>query len=181
MKVRETPLSGVLVFESSLYHDSRGYFLEMGRQDALQEAGIDHPLVQTNRSFSHAGVLRGLHFQNPSPQGKFVSVAYGSVFDVAVDIRPDSPTFKKWFGELLSAENGLSLWIPIGFAHGFAALTEAVLVYQVTDYYNPRGDATLLWNDPEIGIQWPISDPVISAKDAEAPALSALDPQKLAW
>jgi dTDP-4-dehydrorhamnose 3,5-epimerase len=181
MKVCATPLEGVLLFESKVRKDSRGYFLEVFRDDLAREAGIDLPMVQTNRSFSKANVLRGLHFQNPSPQGKFVSVSHGAVFDVAVDLRPDSPTFLRWFGETLTNENGLHLWIPVGFAHGFVALTDAVVSYQVTAHYNPAGDSAIHWKDPEIDVVWPIAEPILSDKDQIAPTLAQLDPAKLQW
>jgi dTDP-4-dehydrorhamnose 3,5-epimerase len=174
-------LEGLLLLESKIHRDSRGFFLESYREDVARSCGIVLPMVQTNRSFSKARVLRGLHFQNPTPQGKFVSVSYGSVFDVAVDIRPESSTYRQWFGETLTHENGLHLWIPPGFAHGFLALTDAVLTYQVTAYYNPEGDSAIRWDDPELKVEWPIDDPILSEKDLAAPALSSLAEAKLSW
>lgn len=168
MKVTETSLPGVLVIEPDVYEDSRGYFLETWNSARYRDYGLPEQFVQDNMSFSHRGVLRGLHYQlPPRAQGKLVSVAAGEVFDVAVDIRKGSPTFGKWFGTIISAENKKQLWIPAGFAHGFVVLSEwAVFLYKVTDYYSPECERCIRWDDPHIGIRWPIDlEPVLSPKD----------------
>jgi dTDP-4-dehydrorhamnose 3,5-epimerase len=179
LKFTPTPLEGVILVESQIFEDQRGLFQEIFREDSFREAGIDVPLVQANRSFSVAGVLRGLHFQTPDPQAKLVSVSRGSIFDVAVDVREGSPNFGHWFGETLTDRNGLQLWIPAGFAHGFLALEDSVVAYQVSSFYGPKGEQSLLWNDPDLGIDWPIRDPLLSEKDRKAPRLREIDPAKL--
>ncbi|WP_018085576.1 dTDP-4-dehydrorhamnose 3,5-epimerase [Desulfurispora thermophila] len=168
MKVTETSLPGVLVIEPDVYEDSRGYFLETWNSARYRDYGLPEQFVQDNMSFSHRGVLRGLHYQlPPRAQGKLVSVAVGKVFDVAVDIRKGSPSFGKWYGTVLSAENKKQLWIPAGFAHGFVVLSEwAVFLYKVTDYYSPECERCIRWDDPHIGIRWPVDqEPVLSPKD----------------
>ncbi|WP_027364697.1 dTDP-4-dehydrorhamnose 3,5-epimerase [Desulfotruncus alcoholivorax] len=175
MKVTETNLSGVLMIEPDVYEDSRGYFLETWNSARYKEYGLPDKFVQDNLSFSRRGVLRGLHYQlPPKAQGKLVSVAVGEVFDVAVDIRRNSSTFGKWFGTVLSAENKKQLWIPEGFAHGFLVLSEsAVFLYKVTEYYSPVYERCIRWDDPHIGIRWPIdATPVLSPKDLAGPSLA---------
>lgn len=180
MKITATPLPGVLLVEPSVFGDERGFFLESYRADRLAEAGVTLPFVQDNHSRSRKGVLRGLHFQIKHPQGKLVRVTQGEVFDVAVDIRPGSPSFGKWYGAHLSAENHLELWVPPGFAHGFAVLTEtADFLYKCTGYYRPDDEGGILWNDPDIGINWPLADPQLSAKDRAYPRLKDIPKDRL--
>ena len=180
MKVSPTALPDVLMIELDRFGDGRGFFQETWHQRRYAEAGIDGPFVQDNISFSARGALRGLHLQNPNPQGKLVWVLQGEVFDAAVDLRVGSPHFGRWAGVMLSAENRRQLWIPEGFAHGFCALSEtAMFAYKCTDFYAPESEMTVLWNDPGIGIDWPLSDPIVSGKDAAAKPLSALDPARL--
>ena len=173
MKITSTSLPEVLILEPKVFGDSRGFFMESYNRRAFNEAvGHDVEFVQDNHSRSTQGVLRGLHYQlPPHAQGKLVRVVQGAVFDVAVDVRRGSPTFGKWDGVELSAENHRQLWIPPGFAHGFYTLSEtADLLYKVTDYYAPEWDRTLIWNDPQVNIAWPLIDgqpPVQSAKDAQ--------------
>jgi len=177
MQVNETPLAGLLLIEPKVFGDSRGYFLETYEKKRYAEAGIEAEFVQDNLSFSQKGVLRGLHFQNPDAQGKLVYVLQGEVFDVAVDIRVGSPTFGKWHGVILSGENKRQFWIPTGFAHGFCVTGESALfAYKCTDYYAPRSEVTIRWDDPEIGIDWPVEDVIISEKDAEGVPLRELKP-----
>ncbi|MFZ5471752.1 MAG: dTDP-4-dehydrorhamnose 3,5-epimerase [Myxococcota bacterium] len=172
MKVSPTPLPGVLLLEPKSFGDERGFFLETFHAQRYAEVGITLPFVQDNWSRSVKGALRGLHFQHPRPQGKLVLVTRGAVFDVAVDIRQGSPTFGKWYGVELSDENRHQLWVPPGFAHGFCVLSEvADFLYKCTDVYVPQADAAILWNDPDLGIAWPIAAPLLSKKDASAPRL----------
>jgi dTDP-4-dehydrorhamnose 3,5-epimerase len=168
-----TDLPGVLIIEPEVHHDARGFFLETYHQRKYAERGLPGPLVQDNHSHSVCRTLRGLHAQIERPQGKLVRAVQGEMFDVAVDIRRGSPTFGRWVGVLLSAQNFRQLWIPPGFAHGFCVLSERVDVeYKCSDFYNPGDEITVLWSDPEIGIRWPVRDPILSAKDASAPPLS---------
>jgi dTDP-4-dehydrorhamnose 3,5-epimerase len=169
VNVIETELPGALIIEPKVFGDERGFFMESWNGRRYKEVGLPGSFVQDNLSFSAHGVLRGLHFQNPNPQGKLVSVLRGEVFDVAVDIRVGSPTFGKWTGTALSAENKRQLYIPPGFAHGFAVTSEAALFfYKCTDYYDPASEGTVLWNDPGIDIKWPIGKPALSDKDRAA-------------
>jgi dTDP-4-dehydrorhamnose 3,5-epimerase len=167
MNVTATSLPGVLLIEPRVFGDSRGFFLETFSTQRYAEADITDPFVQDNWSHSCRGTLRGLHFQIQHPQGKLVHVMQGEIFDVAVDVRQDSPTFGKWVGVTLSAENKRQLWIPPGFAHGFTVLSEtADFVYKCTDIYAPEHERTLLWNDESIGVEWPLdTDPILSEKD----------------
>lgn len=182
MNVRETKLHGVLVIETKIHRDDRGHFVELYQQRRYQEGGIDGKFLQDNLSYSKHGVLRGLHYQNPNPQGKLVSVLEGEIWDVAVDIRNGSSTFGQWTGETLSGANGLQLWIPPGFGHGFVVTgSEAVVAYKVTSYYDPVGDGSILWNDPDIGIDWPVGSPILSDKDARAPRLRDVPKERLAF
>lgn len=170
MKVQETTLPGVLLLESPVFGDQRGFFKETWSRRVFIEAGLDMEFVQDNLSFSRQGILRGLHFQNPTPQGKLVQVLLGEVFDVAVDIRKGSPTFGQWFGTILSQENNLQMYVPEGFAHGFCVTSESTLLaYKCTDFYNPGAEFSLRYDDPDIGIQWPMDHPpTLSAKDQKA-------------
>lgn len=158
------------------FADDRGFFCETYKASAFQEFGIDAVFVQDNCSHSLRGVLRGLHFQKPPhAQGKLVRVVYGEVVDVAVDIRVGSPTYRQWVSVHLSAENGKMVYVPPGFAHGFCVLSdEAGLAYKVTQEYDPQAESGIRWNDPEIGIEWPVADPIVSAKDAVLPSLAEL-------
>jgi dTDP-4-dehydrorhamnose 3,5-epimerase len=170
MKLIETDILGVVILESRIYRDDRGQFQETYNERRFLELGLPIDWKQDNLSLSRKNVVRGLHYQLIQPQGKLVRVISGSVFDVAVDIRRNSPTFGKHVSVELSAENGLAFYIPTGFAHGFAALTEgACFAYKVTDFYEPSGDRTMLWNDPELGIRWPVAagDAIVSAKDLQ--------------
>jgi len=173
MKVTETPLPGVRVIEPDVFGDSRGFFFELYEARRYLQAGIDQPFVQDNFSRSVKDTLRGLHFQEPHGQGKLVQILQGAVFDVAVDIRRGSPTFGRWFGIELSAENKRQLWIPPGFAHGFCVTSPtADFFYKCTEYYVPEGDRGIAWNDPALGIPWPTQAPLLSKKDAAAKPLS---------
>jgi dTDP-4-dehydrorhamnose 3,5-epimerase len=172
VNVVQTPLAGLLVIEPKVFRDDRGHFVESFQAERYAKAGIALPFVQDNWSRSKKDTLRGLHFQNPRPQGKLVMVTRGAVFDVAVDIRKSSPTFGKWFGVELNEENCKQMWVPPGFAHGFAVLTDvADFLYKCTDVYVPEADAGVLWNDPDIGIVWPVTEPLLSKKDTQAPRL----------
>ena len=180
MKVVETDLPGCLVLEPKVYGDERGLFYETWNKDVFLELGLNFEVRQTNVSISVRGVLRGLHYQWPKPQGKLVHVLEGEVYDVAVDIRRDSPTFKHWTAVILSAENKRQFWIPPGFAHGFLALSERVVFnYLCTETYDPQCDAGLRWDDAELAIDWPASNPVLSNKDAKSPFLCDIPLDKL--
>lgn len=173
MKVTETNLNGCVVIEPDVFTDERGFFLETFRVSTYSsEAGIKLPFLQENHSQSIRGVLRGLHFQKNKPQGKLVRVVRGEVFDVAVDIRKNSPTFSGWTAAILSQKNKKQIWIPPGFAHGFLVLSDvADLEYKCTDYYDGSDECSISWNDPEIGIEWPDKDPILSVRDLNAPSL----------
>ena len=170
-KITVTPcdIEGLYVIEPTVFKDERGYFVETYNQNDMKEAGLDMVFVQDNQSMSTRGVLRGLHFQKQFPQGKLVRVVRGKVFDVAVDLRSDSKTYGKWFGVELSAEHMKQFYIPEGFAHGFLVLSdEAEFCYKCTDFYHPGDEGGLAWNDPEIGVGWPLEegvDLIISEKD----------------
>ena len=167
--VKPCDIEGLYVIEPTVFKDERGYFVETYNQNDMKEAGLDIVFVQDNQSMSTRGVLRGLHFQKQFPQGKLVRVVRGKVFDVAVDLRSDSKTYGKWFGVELSAENMKQFYIPEGFAHGFLVLSdEAEFCYKCTDFYHPGDEGGLAWNDPEIGVEWPLEegvDLIISEKD----------------
>ncbi len=169
IKVTKCDIEGLYVIEPSVFGDNRGYFMETYNQNDFHEEGLDMVFVQDNQSMSTKGVLRGLHFQKEFPQGKLVRVVRGAVFDVAVDLRANSKTYGKWFGVELSAENKKQFYISEGFAHGFVVLSdEAEFVYKCTDFYHPGDEGGVLWNDPDIGIDWPIPDgmePILSEKD----------------
>ena len=173
MKVSKTPLSDVLLIETDLLRDSRGHFAESWNAIRYEGVGISGKFVQDNFSVSRRGVLRGLHFQCPHPQDKLVQVLQGAVFDAIVDLRKGSPTFGKWWGTELTEENGRQLFVPIGFAHGFQAVREdSVLVYICSEFYHPESERTILWNDSDLGISWPIENPIFSPKDSLGLSLS---------
>ncbi len=180
MKVVETGLPGCLVFEPRVFGDDRGYFYESFNHDKLAAHGLQPTFVQGNVSSSSRGVLRGLHYQWPRPQGKYVSVVEGEVWDVAVDIRRGSPMFGRWTAVLLSAENKRHFWIPEGFAHGFVTLSaRAVFTYLCTATYDAAADASLRWDDPALAIDWPVGVPSLSPKDAAAPLLADIAEDRL--
>ena len=178
MEFTRLAIPEVVLISPRVFGDARGFFLETWRQEWAEQIGIERPFVQDNHSRSGQGILRGLHFQLRQPQGKLVRVTAGAVFDVAVDLRRGSPHFGRWVGELLSADNHRMLWVPPGFAHGFYVLSESAdFVYKCTDYYAPEHERSLLWNDPAVGIEWPLREggaPRLSAKDAQARTLSDL-------
>lgn len=166
MKVSKTELPGVLLLEPRVFRDARGFFFESWNQERYEMAGIDVPFVQDNVSYSARGVLRGLHYQQPGAQAKLVGTLTGAIFDVAVDVRRDSPTYGRWEGFELNADARRQVFIPPGFAHGFKVLSESALVsYKVSGAYRPECEVSLAWDDPDLGIDWPGGDPVLSAKD----------------
>jgi len=170
VEVVSTPIAGVLLIKPKIWGDARGYFVETWQQERYTAAGINLPFVQDNHSMSTYGILRGLHFQKTRPQGKLVYVSLGKVFDVAVDIRPASPTFGQWYGVELTQENQWQLWIAPGLAHGFAVTSEtAHFHYKCTDYYCPEDEGAIRWNDPTFNVRWPVANPRLSEKDAAAP------------
>ncbi len=176
----ETGIKGVLIFEPKRFGDDRGFFMETWSRDRYREAGLDAAFVQDNVSSSSRGVLRGLHYQNPQPQGKLVQVLKGEVLDVAVDIRVGSPSFGKVETCLLSDENHRQFYVPAGFAHGFCVLSKtALFLYKCTEFYNAEAEGGLLWNDPDLGISWPIVEPKLSKKDSNAPPLKDIPKEKL--
>ena len=180
MKVIETALPGALILEPQVFGDARGFFYESYNEAKYRAAGIDHRFVQSNVSRSARGVLRGLHYQWPNPQGKLVSVLEGEVYDVAVDIRRGSPTFGQSVGVMLTADNHRHFWVPEGFAHGFCVLSEfATFTYQCTALYEPKADAGIHWNDAALGIDWPLSEPLLSDKDGKTPLLEDVPPERL--
>jgi len=175
MHVEETELDGVLLITPAVFSDDRGFFMETYNRDKAVENGLPAEFVQDNHSKSSHGVLRGLHYQYPLWQGKLVRVVQGEIFDVAVDIRAGSPTFGKWVGYYLSDENKQQLYVPPGFAHGFCVTSDtAEVVYKCTELYAPSDEASLLWNDPDIAIDWPVEEPVLSDKDMDAQRLADL-------
>lgn len=179
MKVTETELPGVLVIEPQVFGEARGWLLEAWSAARYAANGVGPAFAQDNVSYSVPGVLRGLHFQHPIGQGKLVNVLDGEIFDVAVDVRPDSPTFRRWVGVVLSGENHRQLWIPEGFAHGFFARKTSVVAYKMTTPYDPKGQRGVLWCDEDIGIEWGGIRPLLSDKDAQAPKLSDIPPGTL--
>lgn len=176
MNVIKTKLDGCVIIEPKVFGDERGFFLETFQAERYaSEAGITLPFVQDNHSRSSKSVLRGLHFQKTKPQGKLVRVVRGQVYDVAVDIRKGSPTYGQWEGLILSEENKTQLWVPPGFAHGFVVLSDtADFEYKCTDYYDPSDEGSILWNDSDLDIPWPIDNPILSNKDASADRLADL-------
>jgi dTDP-4-dehydrorhamnose 3,5-epimerase len=180
VNVIQTALPGVVIIEPKVFGDHRGFFLETYSEERYREAGIPQRFVQANHSRSRRGVLRGLHYQLEQTQGKLVSVSRGQVYDVAVDVRAGSPTFGQWTSCILDDETHRQMWVPPGFAHGFAVLSEeADFLYQCTDYYHPPSEAGIAWNDPDLGIDWPELDYALSAKDLELPTLRDQLPEKL--
>lgn len=179
MKHASANIPDIILFDPQVFEDPRGFFLETFRADAMAKAGASGPFVQDNHSGSRKGVLRGLHYQIRHAQGKLVSVIRGEVFDVAVDLRSNSSFFGRWTGEVLSSENKRILWIPPGFAHGFLVLSEwADVLYKTTDYYAPEWERTLIWDDPQVKIAWPLSPgsmPILSTKDASGARLGAAE------
>ncbi len=180
MQVISTQLPEVKLILPKVYHDHRGFFVETFQCDRYAAQGIGPQFVQDNLSYSRRGILRGLHLQYPHSQGKLISVLQGEVFDVAVDMRVGSPHFGQWVGETLSAENKHQLWIPEGFAHGFCVTSDAALLaYKCTDFYHRETDINLRWDDPDIGIAWPINNPELSDKDTQAPYLAEIESAQL--
>jgi dTDP-4-dehydrorhamnose 3,5-epimerase len=180
LKIIETRLPGAVIIEPAVFGDSRGFFFESWNAERFAAHGLPTRFVQSNVSSSSRGVLRGLHYQWPRPQGKLVSVLEGEVFDVAVDIRRGSPTFGQWEGVVLSAENKRQFWIPEGYAHGFLGLSDRVIfTYLCTDVWVKEVDSNIRWDDPQIGIDWPIDAPLLSDKDAAAPVLADIAQDRL--
>ena len=180
MKIEHCKLAGLMIIEPQVFGDTRGFFMELWNRTRYVEAGLDAQFVQDNLSRSGRGTLRGLHFQNPHAQGKLLQVLEGEVFDVAVDLRRSSPTFRQWHGVVLSAENKRQFFVPPGFAHGFLVSSDSALFYyKCTHTYSPQHELAIRWDDPEIGIQWPIERPLLSAKDANAPLLRDLSVDNL--
>jgi dTDP-4-dehydrorhamnose 3,5-epimerase len=175
MKFEETPLPGVYLLQPAVFGDPRGFFLESWNRETFRQAGFDLDFVQDNHSRSARGILRGMHYQTKHTQGKLVRVTAGEVFDAVVDVRRDSPTLGQWHGVTLSAENHHMLWVPPGFAHGFCVTSDyADFQYKCTDIYHPASEVALAWDDPSVGIEWPLAP-------GEVPQLSAKDQQGLAW
>jgi dTDP-4-dehydrorhamnose 3,5-epimerase len=181
LTVTKTPLSGLLVIEPKVFGDERGFFMEFYNRDSFAEIGIKEPFLQDNHSRSAKGVVRGLHYQiNPSPMGKLVKCTRGRIFDVGVDVRKGSPTFGKWFGELLTGDNHKMLYLPSGFAHGFMSLEDGTdVIYACTGVYTPKDERAVLWNDPDIGIKWPLElvggKALVSGNDEKNPRLKEVE------
>jgi dTDP-4-dehydrorhamnose 3,5-epimerase len=175
MKVSKSPIDGLIIIEPKVFRDSRGLFYEVYSESRYKEHGVSARFVQDNHSVSEKGVLRGLHYQVNPGQDKLVRVVRGEVFDVAVDIRKGSSTYGKWWGLSLSEANNLQLYIPVGFAHGFCVLSDsAEVLYKCSDYYSPQNERGIIWNDPDLAIDWPIENPTLSEKDIEYPNFAAL-------
>jgi dTDP-4-dehydrorhamnose 3,5-epimerase len=175
VKFVPTAIPEVVRVEPDVHRDARGFFVETWREETWREGGVAGPFVQDNHSRSRAGTVRGLHAQRLRPQGKLVRVVSGEIWDVAVDVRRGSPSFGRWVAENLSAENFVQLWVPPGFAHGFAVLSdEAEFVYKCTDYYDPGDELRIAWNDPALAIPWPVAEPLLSDADREAMTLAEL-------
>jgi dTDP-4-dehydrorhamnose 3,5-epimerase len=182
VKFVPTALPEVVRVEPDVHRDARGFFVETWRADRWGAGGVAGPFVQDNHSRSRAGTVRGLHAQGRRPQGKLVRVVRGEIWDVAVDVRRGSPSFGRWVAETLSAENFAQLWIPPGFAHGFAVLSdEAEFVYKCTDYYDPADELRIAWNDPALAIPWPVAEPLLSEPDRRAPTLAELAERLPRW
>jgi dTDP-4-dehydrorhamnose 3,5-epimerase len=180
MRVEPAPLDGVLVVHLDVFQDDRGFFMETYREARYQEHGIPTRFVQDNLSLSKQGTLRGLHFQHPQPQAKLIQAIQGEIYDVCVDIRTGSPSFGRWFGLRLTADEPVQLFLPEGFAHGFCALSdEAVVLYKCSRAYAQDYDAGILWSDPDIGIAWPVEDPLLSPKDRTLPRLGDIPRDRL--
>ena len=177
----DTNIDGLALIEIGAYGDERGFLLESFREDEWRELGIDLPFVQENHSRSGQGTLRGIHFQTRPGQAKLVRCARGAIWDVAVDLRRDSPTYRQWEGYELSDSNGRQLFVPVGFGHGFCVLSdEADVTYKLSSYYDPATESGIAWDDPEVGIEWPVSDPVVSERDRTAPGLAEIG-DELPW
>ncbi|MPY87973.1 MAG: dTDP-4-dehydrorhamnose 3,5-epimerase [Luteitalea sp.] len=175
MQVSHTALPGVVIIEPTVHRDARGFFVETYHAARFAEHGIDATFVQDNHSRSRHGTLRGLHWQQERPQGKLVRVIEGEIYDVAVDIRPDSPTFGQWVGVTISADDFRQVYIPAGFAHGFCVVSDVAQVeYKCTTFYDPASERGLIWNDPDVGITWPIAAPILSERDKQHPRLVEL-------
>ena len=175
MTICETRIPGLLLIEPTVHGDERGFFLERYHAERYREAGIEADFVQDNHSRSVRGTLRGLHFQRQRPQGKLVEAVRGAIFDVAVDVRPGSKTFGQWEGTELSEDNHRQLWVPPGFAHGFCVLSESAdVLYKCTDTYQPSDEGGIVWDDPDVAIDWPVERPILSEKDRRLPHLAAL-------
>ncbi|WP_166829612.1 dTDP-4-dehydrorhamnose 3,5-epimerase [Thalassoroseus pseudoceratinae] len=182
MEIKSTKLDGVVIIEPKVFGDHRGFFMETWNAKRYQESGLNASFVQDNLSYSRRGILRGLHYQNPNTQGKLVSVLEGEVYDVAVDVRAGSKTFGEWVGVTLSAENKRQFYVPPGFAHGFCVTSEmALFVYKCTDFYDPQAEGSILWNDPDLGIDWPVDEPALSDKDKDAPRLKDVPLERLTF
>jgi len=180
MNILETSLKGVLIIEADVFNDRRGFFMETFHHEKYRELGIKGTFVQDNLSSSVRGTLRGLHYQHPHDQAKLVQVLAGQVFDVAVDIRHGSPTFGQWTGMELDAQSRRQLYVPEGFAHGFCVLSErAIVIYKCTDFYAPNDEGGIIWSDPYVGINWPVTDPLLSEKDSRYPLLKDIPPDRL--
>jgi dTDP-4-dehydrorhamnose 3,5-epimerase len=180
MNTIPTKLPGVVIIEPNVFGDARGFFMETWNRPRYEAAGLPGGFIQDNISLSRRGVLRGLHYQKPFAQGKLLSVFQGEIFDIAVDIRRGSPHFGRWVGVVLSSENRRQLYVPPGFAHGFCVVSDSALVtYKCTEVYHPEADHGVRWDDPRIGIDWPVSDPAVSDKDRRAPLLDEIAPDEL--
>jgi dTDP-4-dehydrorhamnose 3,5-epimerase len=180
MKVLETGLAGVILLEPTIFRDDRGYFLETYNNVRYEAIGLRETFVQDNISWSRKGVLRGLHYQHPRAQGKLITVLWGEVYDVAVDIRRGSPTYGRHVGTVLSSDNMRQMFVPRGFAHGFLVLSEGALFsYKCTEYYQPTDEGSVLWSDPDLQIEWPVSSPILAPKDAGAPHLADIPDNRL--
>lgn len=180
MNVVPLSLPEVLRIEPDVFGDDRGFFMETWSKPKYEGAGIAEPFVQDNLSRSCRGVIRGLHLQNPHAQGKLIHAIVGEIFDVAVDVRVGSPTFGRWVGETLSSRNKHQLYIPPGFAHGFCVVSEdAVVAYKATDVYHPEAEVGVVWNDPDIGVQWPVAEAIVSDKDRRHPKLRDIPAERL--
>jgi dTDP-4-dehydrorhamnose 3,5-epimerase len=180
MQIITTDIEDVQIIEPQVFKDDRGYFLENFHLNRYKSAGLPHVFVQDNLSYSVKNTLRGLHFQVTRPQAKLVQVISGEIFDVAVDIRPASPTFGRWVGVHLTEHNKRQVFIPAGFAHGFCVLSDSAhVVYKSSDFYDPDDESGILWSDPAIGIDWPTTRPLVSAKDGRLPVMSDIPPEKL--
>jgi dTDP-4-dehydrorhamnose 3,5-epimerase len=179
LKINKTELDGVLIIEPNVFND-RGYFFETYQRQRYADAEIRVDFVQDNLSFSRKGTLRGLHYQHPHDQAKLVQAIQGAVFDVAVDIRKESPTFGKWIGQHLSDENNLQIFVPEGFAHGFCVLSDTALFhYKCSDFYAPEFEGGILWSDPDVGVDWPLDSPLVSEKDAQFSCLKNIAEDRL--
>jgi len=180
MKVSTCDISGLLILEPKVFGDARGFFVETWNRRRYAEIGLAADFVQDNLSFSAQGILRGLHFQNPNPQAKLLQVLQGEVYDVAVDLRRSSPTFGRWHGLILSSENKRQFFIPAGFAHGFQVLSPTALFqYKCDDFYSPKDEATLSWDDPQLAIPWPLPNPLLSEKDRHGLKLAEIPTARL--